>query len=140
MYVLVFALVGAFTLWVSFAAPHNGGGGGHKTTGTITLKLPPDVDRNGDGLPNWGDYVSFNVSISATSNPFVNLLCYQNGAEVANGWQGYWDGALNWPNVSFGLSSPIWKSGAADCTAYIKYYVSAKRVVTDASTSFHVNP
>ena len=141
MFIFIFAAVGAIALIVSFAAPHSGGGGGKPSGGssTISLVLPPDVDNNGDGLPNHGDSVSFNVSTTATSQPFVNLLCSQNGVNVENSWLGYFVGSLDYPNKKFVLGSGAWTSGAADCTASIVYYTSNGKTVTAASTSFHVN-
>ena len=117
-------------------------GGGGKPSGGVTIRLvlPPDTDKNADGLANFGDTVSFNISTTATTQPFVNLLCYQNGALVANGWRGYFVGSLDYPNRGFGLNSGAWQSGAADCTAYLKYYSSNGKINTVASISFQVNP
>jgi hypothetical protein len=142
LFMLAFAVVGGFTLWISLAAPHNGGGGGGKPSGgggTISLVLPPDTDKNADGLPNFSDSVSFNISTTATTQPFVNLLCYQNGVLVASGWRGYFVGSLDYPNRSFGLSSGGWTSGAADCTATLGYYNSHGKFASLATTSFHVS-
>jgi hypothetical protein len=87
--------------------------------GSSAISAPVMIaDVNGDGLPNWGDTVTFNVSTTATTTPFVNLVCYQNGVQVASGWKGFWDGSID-PNWNFGLSSPMWKSGAADCVAWL---------------------
>ena len=135
MYILVFALVGAFALWVSFAAPKPKSG-----SVTISLQLPPAVDRNGDGLPNWSDSVNFTVSTNADQT-YVDLQCFQNGVLVAEGWHGFWPGALDY-GWNFGLDSPVWKSGAADCTAYVKHYTGHGHnpYTTLASTTFHVNP
>jgi hypothetical protein len=140
LFTLVFAAVGAVAIWQSLAAPHNGGGSKPSGGGTISLVLPPDRDTNSDGLPNWGDAISFNVSTTATTSPFVNLQCYQNGALVENDWRGYFVGSLDYPNRTFGLGSGGWQSGAADCTSYIKYYSSHGKINTVASTNFHVNP
>ena len=134
LFVLAFAAVGAVAVWQSFAAPHS------KDTGTIVLNLPPKVDNNSDGLPNWGDVVNFTIT-SSNSNPFVDLQCFQNGRLVAEGWRGYFAGSLDYPNGDFGLSAGSWTSGAADCTAYIKVYTGHGKNPwnTIASTSFHVN-
>jgi hypothetical protein len=131
----IVAVVLALAL-VPAALAAKGGGGG--TTGGGTISLAPLVyDANGDGLPNWGDVVTFNVSTTATTTPFVNLNCYQNGALVASGMKGFWDGSID-VNWNFGLSSPTWKSGAADCVASLE--MQTKRGWAQlASTSFHVN-
>jgi hypothetical protein len=116
--VIVAAVLGISLALVPVALAGKGGnkpsgGGSSSITGPVMV-----VDNNGDGLPNWGDYVTFNISTTATTTPFVNLNCYQNGVEVASGWKGFWDGSID-PNWNFGLSSPTWQSGAADCVAWL---------------------
>ena len=68
--------------------------------------------------------------------PFVNLLCYQNGVLVAEGWKGYFAEARE-SNYNFVLRSGAWQSGAADCTAWLDMATRHgwKQL---ASTSFHV--
>jgi hypothetical protein len=110
-------------------------GGGGTTGGSAGITGPVMVvDKNGDGLPNWGDTVRFNVSTNLTQ-PYVNLKCYQNGVLVAEGWRGYFSGSLDTPN--FGLYAGSWMGGAADCTAYVDN--STRRGMQQlASMSFHV--
>ena len=111
---------------------HKGGGGTTTGSGTISLVSPPVVDNNGNGSPNWRDVVRFNVSTS-TTQPYVNLYCYQNGAFVAGGSEGYFPGALD--DGNFGLYGGSWAGGAADCTAKL---VNASGSVL-GSTTFHVD-
>ena len=119
----------------AFAGKRVGAG----TTGDSSISAPILVnDAAGNGVVNWGDTVTFNVSTTATTTPFVNLLCYQNGALVANGMKGFWDGSID-VNRNFGLSSPMWQSGAADCTANLGMYSNNGRWKTLASTSFHAD-
>ena len=113
----------------------NGGGGGKPPkpgtgTGTIALVM---VDAS-DTTANWGDWVTFNISTTATTEPWVNLKCWQGGALVAEGWNGYFDRSIT--GRDFGLYSPTWTSGAADCTAYL---TTPQKAVL-GSTSFHVEP
>ena len=112
---------------------HKGGGGTTTGSGTISLVSPPVVDTNGNGSPNWHDVVRFNVSTSSTSSPYVNLYCYQNGAFVAGGSEGYFPGALD--DGNFGLYGGSWAGGAADCTAKL---VNGSGSVL-GSTTFHVD-
>ena len=42
--------------------------------------------------PQFGQTITFNVSTTATSNPFVNVNCYQNGALVMNSWSAFFPG------------------------------------------------
>ena len=115
------------------------GGGGGSTTGSssISLATPLVYDANGNGLPNVGDVVMFDVSTTATDQPFVNLQCFQNGVLVANGWKGYFEGSLD-TTWGFGLGSGAWQGGAAECTAWVNMYTKQgwKQL---ASTSFHVD-
>ena len=138
---LVTALAFGLIAGSTFAAKPSGGsggrhGGGGSTgggSGTIALASPLVVDRNGNGTPNWGDVVRFNISTSATSQPWVYLTCSQGGTVVSVGSEGYWAGALD--DGNFGLYSPMWASGAADCVA--KLQTPSGSVL--GSTSFHVD-
>lgn len=85
--------------------------------------------------PRYGDVVTFTASTNQTSNPFVNLRCYQNGAVVLNGWSPF---ATGRGDQTFGLASAAWRSGAADCTAELDMYSNGNWRVL-ASTSFHVD-
>jgi hypothetical protein len=87
--------------------------------------------------PHYGDAITFYVSTTATTTPYVDLRCYQNGVLVGEGWRGFFEGALS--NETFGLRSPQWSGGAADCTADLDMQVNNKWKVL-ASTSFHVDP
>jgi len=86
--------------------------------------------------PRYGDVVTFTVSTNQTSNPFVNVRCYQNGTLVLSGWSAFFDGGLG--DRTFGLASAAWRSGPADCTADLDMYSNGKWKVL-ASTSFHVD-
>jgi len=111
---------------------HGGGGNTTGGSGTISLASPLVVDRNGNGTPNWGDVVRFNVSTTSTTQPWVTLKCYVGGSLVATGTEGYFAGSLD--DGNFGLYSPLWSSGAADCTASV---TNGSSVL--GSTSFHVD-
>ena len=84
----------------------------------------------------FGDTITFNVSTTATNNPFVNLNCYQHGALVMNSWSAFFPGGVN---QNFGLYSPSWHSGAADCTADLGMLTSNGKWKVLASTSFSVS-
>ena len=121
------------TLAPSALAAKGGRGG---TGGTSTSSISLVVLNSPDGLPHWGGEVTFNISTVATDQPFVNLVCDQNGVLVAEGWAGYFEGALN-SGYNFGLDSGAWQSGAADCTAWLDMHT--KHGWTQlASTAFHV--
>src|SRR6478672_818060 len=128
------ALAGKPTGGGSGGGGHHGGGGTTGGSGTISLASPLVVDGNGNGTANWADVVSFDISTTATTEPWVNLVCSQNGVVVAQGWNGYFVGSITSRN--FGLYSSYWNSGAADCVAYLTTPTWSRL----ASTSFHVDP
>ena len=86
--------------------------------------------------PQFGQSVTFDVSTTATSNPFVNLNCYQNGLLVMNSWSAFFPGGTN---QDFGLYSPAWQNGAANCTADLGMLTSNGKWKVLASNSFQVN-
>jgi hypothetical protein len=95
--------------------PTGGGGGGGSTGGGSGLTGPVMVtDLNGNGSPNWGDTITFNVSTSATW-PSVEVDCSQNGVLVYEGIVGFYP-TYAWSR-DFTLQSSLWTGGAADCTA-----------------------
>jgi hypothetical protein len=114
----------------SGGAGHKGEGGGTSGTGTISLVLLNSTD----GLPHWGQTVTFNISTTATNEPWVVLKCYQKRVLVAEGMDGYFEGSLSGRN--FTLRSAEWTGGEADCTASLQ--TPQKTLL--ASTSFHVYP
>jgi hypothetical protein len=99
---------------------HGGGGGGKPGGGGSTsssLTVVMVTDKNGNGSPNWGDTITFNVSTTATAYPYVQVLCSQGGTVVYSANAGFYDGYL-WPGArNMPLSSPSWMGGAASCTA-----------------------
>jgi len=134
-FVLVLAIVP-----VALAGKGAGGGGGGKpgggTGGAGTLTLRMVTDRNSDGLPNFADAVTFDVSTTAT-NPWVHLQCRQNRALVGEARYGAYPSYQYAQYVNLGPTN-YWQSGAADCTAYLELYSGGKWQQI-GSTSFHVN-
>jgi hypothetical protein len=129
------SLVGALVL-ATPAVAANGNGGGATKSSSISLALPSTLTAAAVTGPGYGDFVSFDISTNETASPFVNVNCYQNGTLVSEGWEGYFDGALG--DRLFGLYSPLWTGGAADCTAALDS-LSNGRARQLASTSFHVD-
>ena len=93
------------------------------------------TDNNGNGLPDWGDTVTFNVSTTATATPNVSLTCSQNGTVVYGAVSGFF-ASYPWPwTQNMTLSSPSWTGGAASCVAKL-YYSTGTKTVYLASSSF----
>ena len=106
-----------------------GGGGGGSTGGSGTISAPVNLS---DSALSYADRIRFDVT-SSVSEPWVKLYCYQGGTLVAQGSEGYFERSLD--DGVFGLYSPMWTGGGADCTA--KLTTPAGSVL--ATTSFHVD-
>jgi hypothetical protein len=139
---LAFALSFAAALalaGVAFAG--NGAGPNRASSSSISPPIvvsagAPAAAPTSTTAPHFGDTVTFEVTTSATTTPFVNLNCYQNAALAAQGWATFFTGGS--PGT-FGLSSPIWRSGAADCTADLGMFSNNGKWKVLGSTSFHVD-
>jgi hypothetical protein len=137
--VVLTGVVLALSLAVVPAALARGkpGGGTGGTGGTISLAV---LTSPGDGLAHWNYKVTFNVSTTATTQPWVTLDCYQNGVWVSHTSNGIFPTSLN---QVFTLSSSAWTSGAATCTAYLQNWDSYSKhgtITNLASMSFQVAP
>jgi hypothetical protein len=138
------ALVLALTLVPAALAARGGGGGGgggggHHGAGTSTGTLSGPVmvvDNNANGLPNYGDQITFNVSSNA-SYYFVELDCYQSSTLVYASTVGFYPG---WPwSRTYTLQSNAWTGGAANCSARLYSSNSdGSNPQTLATTSFAV--
>ena len=111
--VAVTSVIGFNTLaTVPVASKHQARSGG---SGTVNFVMV--ADSNANGLPNFGDALTFNVSTTATQYPSVQLDCYQNGSLVYTHSAGFYP-TCPWPqSQNFVLKSYVWTGGAADCTA-----------------------
>ena len=93
-----------------------------------------------------GGPYSFGEAVHVTTNaplypnnagPWIELMCYQNGVVVGSGDHAGFSGGMGY-NDPFNLGPTMsWNGGAADCTVTV-FHQSNNRIVTDASTSFHV--
>lgn len=129
--VLVLAFAGA-----AFAGKSSGSS---SITGPYLVAASPTgslLSATSSSTPHFGDTVTFNVSTTETSNPFVNLNCYQNGIMVMNSWSAFFPGGVD---QNFGLYSPSWQGGAADCTADLGMLANNGKWKVLASRSFHVD-
>jgi hypothetical protein len=104
-------------------------------TSSLTLVLLDSTD----GLAHWGQNVTFNVSTTATTEPYVSVDCYQNGTLVYGAMAGFF-ASYPWPGTqTMNLSSPSWTSGGASCKATL-YYYSGKKTVTLTTLNFQAYP
>lgn len=134
---IVLALTLSFAVSTSFPAaakgnPHQG----PSAAGSLTLVL---LGTTVDGLPHWGNQVTFTVSTTATTEPDVSLKCFQSGVLVYGAQTGYY-ASYPWPWTQvMTLSSGAWTSGGANCTAEL-YYFSGTKVVSLGTISVTVYP
>jgi hypothetical protein len=136
----VVALVALIVLPAAFAGKGGkagGGRGGSSTDASSSLALKMVYDQNLNGAPNWRDQITFDVSTTATTKPWVKLNCYQAGVWVATSSAGFFP-AYPWP-PNFGLSSGAWTSGAADCVATLYKVTSNGRQRNLKTLNFHVD-
>jgi hypothetical protein len=139
---LIAMLVVGLMAGTAFAGKPAAGTGGHGkpgSGGTGTLAVVIASDSNGDGAANWGDSVTYTVSTTATLYPYVSTSCYQGTTQVLGGSAGFF-ASYPWPSAQvIPLTSMLWTSGAADCTATLYSNDGGNR--TNLKTiSFHVNP
>jgi hypothetical protein len=113
----------------------NGGGGkpGGGGSSSVSLVLLDSTD----GLPHYGQQVTFAVSTTATDRPFVSLNCYQNGVWVYSDSAGFFPD-YPWSKIFILATSSTWTSGAGDCTATLYMTKDGRRSTTLATLNFHV--
>lgn len=138
--VVLAAVATALTLALAPGAlagkPGSGGSGGG-TGGTIALVMVTDANAN--GAPNYGDTVTFAVSTTATTMPYVTVNCYQGGTLVYQQSDGIFAISLN-QNFMLG-GTTAWQSGPASCTAYLQNWDSYSKhhsITNLASMNFSV--
>jgi hypothetical protein len=130
---LVALVVALVVVPAAFAGKGGHGGGG--TSSGSSLSLVMVTDNNGDGLPNWGDQVTFKVSTSA-AYPSVELDCAQNGTWVYAQIVGFYPTYFG--TQTYTLKSYYWTGGAADCTATLTTTSKNGSRTTLATMSFPV--
>ena len=103
--------------------------------GTSTIALVQLTARAGG--PYFGDQVTFSVSTTATSTPWVGAFCYQNGVQVYNEWHpSYQPNDRNDPGMFVLGPTLSWSGGAASCRADLVKFANG-RITTLASTYFN---
>jgi len=123
---------------VALAGKPGGGGGGGGTGGTISLVMVNDL--NGNGTPNYGDTVTFAVSTSSTTQPYVTVKCYQGSTLVYQQSAGIFAISLN-QNFVLGQTTAWQGGGAATCTGTLQNWSSYSKhgsVTNLASMNFNV--
>lgn len=131
--ILLFAVAGTWLLAKSYAAPANKGGG-NTGGGGSSLSVVMVTDANSDGLPNYGDTITFKINTTNTS-PYIQLNCYQNSNLVYSASAGFY-ASYPWPWAqNMTLKSGTWTGGGANCTAVLN---PGKKSL--ATLNFQTNP
>src|SRR3990172_8955465 len=134
---IAFVMAAVLVLGIAGSALASGKGGGGRGTLTLVLMSEPTLAESTSSVePHYGDDITFEVSTTATDQPFVNVRCYQGTAFVYDGWAGFYPGA--WGGQTFPLSSMYWTGGEADCTARLVMWGSNGRERTLATMDFNV--
>ena len=111
--------------------PGSGGGSG---SSSLTLAMVNDAD--GSGSTSWGDQITFTVSTNATTEPHVDVACYQSGTLVYGATTGFF-ASYPWPWTQvMTLQSQAWQGGAAQCTATLYHFGRRGSKVTLATNNF----
>lgn len=125
----VMVLAASFNVPLQGQGKGKGKGGSSPEAGGSMVTVVLYADMNSNGVANWGDKITFDVVTSETTQPHVQVVCFQNGDVVFG---------ADWPSTPvLTLSSRAWTGGAADCTA-TAYYFSGSKNVTVASNNFRV--
>jgi hypothetical protein len=89
----------------------------------------------GDSLPHFGGQVTYTVSTSSTSYPYVSTTCYQGSTLVLSTSAGFY-ASYAWPSAQVvPLQSSMWTGGSASCTATL-YSMDSGSASTIATISF----
>lgn len=131
------SLVAAVMMIAALPAFARGGGGGS----SITLVIPGQAsaaNTAGSASPSFGQQVTFNESTTATSYPWVETRCYQNGQLVYDAWAGFYPSYTGSEMFTLGPTE-LWSGGSASCTANLDNMGRTGKPSVLASTSFTVS-
>jgi hypothetical protein len=96
-------------------------------TGTYTFGQAIDVTTNIPAYPN-------------NAGPWIEMKCSQNGVVVGTSDEAGFPGGVGYQDPFYLGPSASWTGGAADCTVTVFHLNSSNtKLVTDATTSFHVD-
>jgi hypothetical protein len=85
----------------------------------------------------FGSQVTFDVSTTATSYPWVETLCYQGRTLVYGATHGFFSSYFTAPVYTLGPTQ-LWSGGAATCTATLFSTTDGSKRKVLATTSFNV--
>jgi hypothetical protein len=111
-------------------------GGGKPASGSSSLSVVLVVSA--DATISHGDTITFAVSTTATTRPFVSLVCRDGSTGLLQASAGFFP---DYPwSTEFRLASSAWTSGGATCDARLYSTKDGTRTTTLATRSFAVAP
>lgn len=138
--ILATAVLALTATSVAFAGKGGGGSaGGPKSSSSVKLvTVAADGAKVVGGTPAFGDKITYDVTTTATSEPYVETSCSQNGKLVYQQTQGFFAGFYGGSQMFQLGPTPNWQGGAASCTAQLLAFVNGD-ARTLATTSFDVS-
>jgi|SRR5215831_12839005 len=112
-----------------------------RSSSSISLVVPAAAATAGTTSTSgahYGQQVTFSVSTSATSYPWVDTKCSQNGTVVYEQWAGFFSSYNGSDMFTLGPTQ-LWSGGAASCTATLVSFDKNGKASTLASTGFSVS-
>jgi hypothetical protein len=114
-----------------------GAKGGHNADATPAVSISPG------GNYTFGEAINITTNVQAYPNnagPWIEMKCSQNGVVVGTSDAAGFPGGMGYQSPFYLGPSASWTSGPADCTVTVFHLNSnSTKLVTDASTSFHVD-
>lgn len=136
--ILAVAVLALSATGVAFAGKGAGGSGGPKSSSSIRLvTVAADGAKVVGGAPAFGDQITYDVTTTATTEPYVETSCSQNGKLVYKQTQGFFAGFYGGSQMFTLGPTPNWQGGAASCTARLLAMVNGD-ARTLSTTTFDV--
>ncbi|HET8822925.1 MAG TPA: hypothetical protein VFM57_15375 [Thermoleophilaceae bacterium] len=101
----------------------------------------PSVSVSPGGAYTFGEAVYVTTNVPAypdNMGPWIEMKCSQNGVVVGTSDEAGFPGAVGYQTPFYLGPSATWTSGAADCAVTV-FHLNNSKMVTDATTSFHVD-
>jgi hypothetical protein len=114
-----------------------GAKGGHNADPSPTVSVSPG------GNYTFGEAINLTTNVPPYPNnagPWIEMKCSQNGVVVGTSDEAGFPGGVGYQDPFYLGPSAAWTGGAADCTVTVFHLNSnSTKLVTDATTSFHVD-
>ena len=137
--ILATAVLALSATSVAFAGKPGGGSAKSESASSVKLvTVAADGAKVLGGAPAFGDQVTYDVSTTATTEPYVETSCSQNGRLVYKQTQGFFAGFYGGTQMFQLGPTPNWQGGAASCVARLVAMVNGD-ARTLSTTAFDVS-